>query len=61
MGCSSCGRARTQMSNTGRSQMPRASSMTNSPTVRTVDSQTVKKVQSAVTSNPNPAPTRTKV
>lgn len=63
MGCSSCGRARTQISRSSSSSLPRASAMTGS-TVRTVDSQTVegrKKVQTAVASNPNKAPTRTKV
>lgn len=64
MGCQSCGRARTQVSRSSSSSLPRASAMNTGPTVRTVDSQTVdgrKKVQTAVASNPNSAPTRTKV
>jgi hypothetical protein len=58
MACSSCGKPRMQMSrNAGAA--PRLNTTQNS-TVRTVDSQSVAKVQGAVVSNPN-APKRTKV
>lgn len=61
MACSSCGQPRTQMSRNSSAPAPRASSMTNN--VKTVDSLTLNKnkVQGAVASNPNKAPSRTKV
>lgn len=58
MACSSCGKPRMQMDrNAGASNR---SANTSTGSVRTVDSQSVKRVQGAVASNPN-APKRTKV